>query len=320
MHFKRFFQKIGWYREPSDYSYLPDSNHIELLNMWTSQARDEIWLYQFILQHFEGVLSESRTLLLSSVFGPRRAINASKSHVKVFYSGENVRRFHEYRDHCLPDVDLALGFDYLSHEKYIRLPIWICYFFGPGQRQQDIQRVLDHFVLPLNNGETNRRHCSMVCSHDKNGIRTRLFNALGSIQQVDSAGSYLNNTGSLQQEYDDDKIRFMNAYKFNICPENTNRTGYVTEKIFQAIQAGTVPVYWGSDNNPEPEVLNPDAILFYRGGRSLDNLVLQVAELHGDEKKYREFIAQPKFRPTAAEYIADQLELLRKQLARLLRS
>jgi len=111
MHVKRLLQKIGWYREPANYTYLPDENHIELLNFWTSQPREEIWLYQFILQHIGSRLSKDNGVLLSSVFGPRNAIKESRSRIKVFFTGENVRRFHEYRDHCLNDVDISLGFD-----------------------------------------------------------------------------------------------------------------------------------------------------------------------------------------------------------------
>ncbi|WP_353197438.1 hypothetical protein [Parapedobacter defluvii] len=118
MHIRRFFQKLGLYRQQAFYQYRPDENHIKLLNFWTSQKHDEIWLYQFVRHHFSPYLSAEKTLLLSSVFGPRKAITNSKSHIKIFYTGENVRRFHEYRDHCLSDVDLSLGFDEIRHPIY----------------------------------------------------------------------------------------------------------------------------------------------------------------------------------------------------------
>ncbi|MBK1438649.1 hypothetical protein JHJ32_01490 [Parapedobacter sp. ISTM3] len=317
MHIKRFFQKLGWYRQPAFYQYQPDENHIELLNFWTSQKRDEIWLYQFVRQHFSQYLTTERTLLLSSVFGPRKLITDSHSSIKVFYTGENVRRFHEYRDHCLPDVDLSLGFDDIRHPNYIRFPIWIFYFFGGGQTQRAIQRTLDQFVLPKPISIDARQFCSMVCSHDKNGIRGRLFKALSTVAPIASAGTYLTNTDILQTQYNDDKTHFLQAFQFNICPENTNHPGYVTEKIFQAIQADTVPIYWGSDNNPEPEVLNPDAILFYNGRGSVGTLTQQVEDLYRNPRKYAAFLAQPKFKPTAAEYIAHRIALLRQRLQQL---
>lgn len=47
----------------------------------------------------------------------------------------------------------------------------------------------------------------------------------------------------------DDKIGTLKGYKFCICYENTrNVKGYITEKIFDAFIAGSVPVYWGANN------------------------------------------------------------------------
>ncbi len=43
-----------------------------------------------------------------------------------------------------------------------------------------------------------------------------------------------------------DKIKTLSKYKFNFCFENVRFPGYVTEKIFDALIAGTVPVYYGA--------------------------------------------------------------------------
>ncbi len=46
-----------------------------------------------------------------------------------------------------------------------------------------------------------------------------------------------------------DKIGCLSHYKFNICYENTkNLPGYVTEKIFDCLVAGSVPIYLGANN------------------------------------------------------------------------
>lgn len=46
----------------------------------------------------------------------------------------------------------------------------------------------------------------------------------------------------------DKKIDIMKYYKFNFCYENVSATGYISEKIFDVFQAGTVPVYLGAPN------------------------------------------------------------------------
>ena len=46
-----------------------------------------------------------------------------------------------------------------------------------------------------------------------------------------------------------DKLAVLKNYKFSICYENTRDIkGYVTEKIFDCLAAGVVPVYWGASN------------------------------------------------------------------------
>lgn len=45
------------------------------------------------------------------------------------------------------------------------------------------------------------------------------------------------------------KWETLKNYRFSICYENAkNQRGYVTEKIFDSMIAGCVPVYWGADN------------------------------------------------------------------------
>ena len=45
------------------------------------------------------------------------------------------------------------------------------------------------------------------------------------------------------------KEEVLKQYKFCVAYENSKHvTGYITEKIFDCLEAGTVPIYWGADN------------------------------------------------------------------------
>lgn len=44
------------------------------------------------------------------------------------------------------------------------------------------------------------------------------------------------------------KMRDLAPYRYNLCLENSAADYYCTEKIWQAIQAGTLPIYWGPNN------------------------------------------------------------------------
>ena len=47
----------------------------------------------------------------------------------------------------------------------------------------------------------------------------------------------------------DSKKETLEKYSFAICYENiTGLNGYITEKIFDCLFAGTIPIYWGADN------------------------------------------------------------------------
>ena len=43
----------------------------------------------------------------------------------------------------------------------------------------------------------------------------------------------------------DDKIAFMSQFEFGIAFENSSYPGYTTDKLLDAFEAGTVPIYWG---------------------------------------------------------------------------
>ena len=47
----------------------------------------------------------------------------------------------------------------------------------------------------------------------------------------------------------DEKLAVLSQYKFSICYENAQMIpGYITEKIFDSLFAGCIPVYWGAPN------------------------------------------------------------------------
>ena len=162
------------------------------------------------------------------------------------------------------------------------------------------------------------RFASIVCSHDGGGFRSEIVDALDAVSPVSCPGRYRHNDDSLVTDYADDKMAYLKKFCFNICPENTNAYGYVTEKLFQAISSGCIPVYWGSYNRPEEDVLNRDAIIFWnRGGDNSSNIKL-IEDLMASPSQMKEFMAQPRLLPTAEEYISDTMSDIEKRITNLL--
>jgi hypothetical protein len=290
---------------------------VRFFNFWRYTDPRLVWFARFVAAR--GLLARhpSRTIAFFSVFGSRVALWLDRSDVKVFFSGENIGpRFRNWRDHAEGEVELALGFEHLDRPDYLRLPLWVLQL--PGEIDLDGLRRFFDGGEPQDRPEPRDRFCTLIAGYDPDGSRTAMATALSSIAPVDCAGRLLHNTDELVRAYGDDKGRFLRRYRFNLCPENADAPGYVSEKPFQAIASGCVPIYWGSGNDPEPEILNRDAMLFWEAGGGNGRLLERIAELERDPRRFAEFAAQPRFHPGAAERVWGWLRELEARLERAL--
>lgn len=280
-------------------------------NWWT----DEIGAW--FGMRYKSYLGSSK-VAFCSVFGEKGALGLIPD-IKIFFTGENVHKkeFVQYSDYLLFDstTRLSLGFDYFEHEKYIRFPLWILYMFSPNSSDSDI---LDRCAA-LRNPENSERpfFCSMIASHDPQLVRKEIVEAIGQIGDVKCAGKYLHNDDTLQALFGDKKTSYLKQFKFNICPENSNSLGYVTEKVFEAISSGCVPIYWGSFNHPEPGILNNDAIVFWNPGGDNECTISLISDLLSSSNKYDEFAHQPRLVDGAEENILGMIHSLDKRMEEL---
>jgi alpha(1,3/1,4) fucosyltransferase len=237
-----------------------------------------------------------------SVFGNINKIKRSKANCKIFFSGENVndKVIHngKYKGNCIDNVSLSFGFDYLKAKNYLRFPLWLLYFFKPDDSEDKIRNTLYKFKKHYQKA----KFCSLIASHDRSGIRTKIYNEISKIAPVDCPGFFLHNDNTLHKQYVDNKAVYLQLYKFNICPENSISPGYVTEKLFQSLYSGCIPIYNGWSKNPEPDILNPNIILWYDESNAT-SLINEVKRLYSDDRSYRSFMEQPFFCDTAVDKI-----------------
>ena len=240
-----------------------------------------------------------------SAFGDKKKLLDSRALIKIFFTGENVNRistqYIQYQGNCVDTVDLSMGFDPHEAENYIRYPLWLLYFFPTDSSRDAIQKILKNF----NRTYKKSKFCTLIARHDKNGIRTRIYNSISEISHVDSSGKLLHNDDTLRSIYNNDKNIYLQQYKFNICPENSINDGYVTEKIFQSLYSGCIPIYNGWSRDPEPGIINPNIIMWYDESDEENNkyTMNEVRRLHENDKLYRSFIEQPFFCDTAVDKI-----------------
>lgn len=305
---KRYFNDIRFNK----------GEQIRFYNFWNTQLPHEMWFARFIRHH--GLIKNySSKINFYSVLGPVETLKYRRKGINIFFSGENMwtERFDKYREVCeKKPFDLSIGFENSDFGSNVRFPLWMLYMFEPESTYEDIKVKLDQ----LSNVKTGNRtrFCSLVASHDWNGIRTEIMDSLQSIDLVSSGGSFRQNTDELRISCNDNKHEFIKQFKFNICPENSNYEGYVTEKLFQTIEAGCIPIYWGSDNKPEIEILNQNAILCWNQEEDNTKTINLIGELLLYNKKYFEFASQQRFLPGAADVIWGYFNLLDQKLSDLI--
>lgn len=297
--------------------------HQVTLHNWSRPFPQDMWLVDFV--ESRGLLEgrENLRVALYSVFGPSWLMRFDKANLRIFVERENLHKSHfaGYLHRFLDDdrVGLSLGFDDIRHPQYMRFPFWLMWtVFPPTVTYADVKDFVNR-VNHIRRNPSNLDFCAYVCSHDDIN-RKRIYDEFNAISPLSGAGRLFHNDDRLKKDFGDDKIAYLSQFKFNLTPENSNHTGYVTEKLFEAISSGTVPIYQGSDNNPEPDIVNQDAIIFIELGKDNTNAVEMVKELHNNDKLYAEFSSQPRLMPDAHQRIWKYYEELESRLKEILRN
>ena len=223
--------------------------------------------------------------------------------VRIFYTGENVRTDFNVADY-------GIDFDFMEFgDRHLHLPL-----FALGNIEQN--RALNK----------RDKFCAYIVTNggEKNNVLLRelFFDKLSKYKKVDSGGRHRNNIGYFVE----DKHKWLQNYKFNLCFENSSYPGYLTEKLFDAYNAGCVPIYWGdtslrvgfADNaggggfdisDTEcidmrvPEIplhlieykINPKAFINAHNFPNLNALLEEVKRIDNDDKAYEAMRNEPLF-------------------------
>ncbi|MCX2431614.1 glycosyltransferase family 10 domain-containing protein [Pedobacter sp. GR22-10] len=105
---------------------------------------------------------------------------------------------------------------------------------------------------------------------------------------VDSYGKILNNKQLKDDEGEPSKLNTISKYKFSLAFENAISKDYVTEKFFQPLMAGSVPVYLGAPNIEEFAPGN-NSYINVNSFDSVKSLANYLIFLNENEAEYHEF-------------------------------
>lgn len=283
-------------------------------NFWEIKDPAKTWFSKFIEFHQINPLKKKINFI--SIFGSEYT-HYLISPPKIFFSGEDLSsstfpKLRRYKK-IVNKVDLSLGFETKNNNKNFYLPLWFLSLIEPESTLESITSKINKINNVRYRKDGRAKFCSQISRHDMNGIREKIILLLQKIEQIDCAGNFMKNTDELKNKFGDNKSEFLKNYKYNICPENSDTPGYVTEKIFDAIIAGCIPIYWSEKNLSDFGVLNKDAILFY-DDKHPEKLYNKVLELQQNDFAFEEFISRPIFTSNAAEIIFKHLNELKNRL------
>jgi len=238
----------------------------------------------------------------------------------IYYTSENIHvkqsPWNRYEHLFLSDkkINLSIGFDYIDHPKYVRFPYWIIRHLRYSDTIEDIKRIIDFWNCQRGIGKKTKT-CAFVCRNDYFGDRAILADLVEKVVPINYPSQFRHNDDDLfSEKFQNNKIDYLRQFKFNLCPENSNSEGYVTEKLFDAFSAGCIPIYWGSNNTPEPGIINPDAIIFLSLNGDNTEALKKIKLLNENEAAYNEFISQPIFTKEAPDLIWKMFQTLEDKI------
>ncbi len=257
---------------------------VKVVDWWNGDFKDNYFI-KILSKKYQVIQSNQPDYLICSVFGNK---HLKYDCIKIFFTGEAITpNFNFY--------DYALGFDHLDFgDRYFRYPLFLT-----GRYRDCFKLAEKKHLLEDEDKLLQRGFCSFVVSNSTwaDSLRGDFFDALLQIDFVASGGRYKNNIGRRIKN----KLAFLQAYKFNMCFENSSYRGYCTEKLIEAFAAQSIPIYWGDPNlnamgggDIEP-LINKKALINIQDFKNTHDAIEYIQEIHHNPKLYLELLKQRAF-------------------------
>jgi len=184
-------------------------------------------------------------------------------------------------------------------------------------------------VIEQHWSQTDRRGIILVNSNKKAALsdgelyteRLRALKHFSARGEIDLWGRlWENGLGDLESEFGeavrrswrgpvDDKYEAMSRYRYAICYENMVLDGWITEKLFDCLYAGVVPIYLGAPDIDD--AVDPDCYIDARQFANYDEMqryldALSPADYERLRLAGREYLASAKFRQFSPDAFADR--------------
>lgn len=244
---------------------------IKYVDFYPGFEPNKHWLYKILERRYDIVFSDTPDYLFFSCFGNKFL---TYDCIRIFISNEAVYSNLNLYDYAVTYSDYAVtdrllpNRDAFEHLKYKRL----------ADSKEDAQAIL----------KQKNRFCNFVYTNGYADIfREELFNQVSQYKRVDSGGKFLNNIGYNVK----DLLEFQSQYKFSIACENSYYKGYITEKLINALNAKTIPIYWGDPD--VGKIINHNAIINCHEYPDMESIIREIERLDNDDEAYMEKLREP---------------------------
>ena len=273
---------------------------IKFKGFWENCDYDSLFITKILRKHYHVEFSEDADYVICSSFGFFDYLDEDK--IRIMFSGENYVPEFNY-------VDYAFSFYPIEFlDRHCTIPGMIYLSTDPLEELSRKNRDYSNDIM-----DSKVYFANLIASHesDKN-MRSCLVKTLKQYKRVECAGTLFNNMpeGKTVSMWEGTKLPFVKKCKFTLCPESVIHEGFVTEKIFDAFMADTIPVYYGSST--VSSIFNKKAYLDVSDFDSLDSLLERIIELDNDDEQYLEMLRQPIF--ADPDYIENSLKKIENYL------
>ena len=247
--------------------------YVKYMDFWPAFKLERFDVHRILLERYEVIQSDNPDYVIFGEFGGENyGIENRINCIKLFLSIEN-------RDPNFDNTDYAIGIHYIDMgDRYFRKPT-------ETHQLSAIQTVYN--VTQVKNIDIpSKKFCAWVVSNGGGSERNKFFDKLSQYKVVDSGGSFRNNVGGPVG----DKLEFLSHYKFSICFENSKTQGYISEKLVDAFEAGTIPIYFGDDTILE--LLNNKSYIHVKSEDEFDEKIELIKQIDNNDTLYQEMIRE----------------------------
>ncbi|MEO8884771.1 MAG: glycosyltransferase family 10 [Mucilaginibacter sp.] len=195
--------------------------------------KKEVWDINGIADAFDFEESTNPDMIIFGPYG--NDIPVPGSYIRVGYFCENIK----------PDLSICEWAFGIPREQEINNPRYARIQWH-GTDPQLLVKPDDYNAAEI--FSKKKYFCNFLYSH-KVPYREEFFKQLSQYKKVDAPGKSMNNMQSFDGLYTGNawqrKRQFMSGYKFTLAFENDVYPGYQTEKLYDAMQANSIPVYCG---------------------------------------------------------------------------